>query len=91
MAVGRPQRRDALLGAGAAGQMSYRHPIPPPPNAGSSKLSPFPVGDNCVGVLDSLSSPRFLIALVKQMSGCEGGKDCPLPCLIYMKAVEVSV
>lgn len=64
---------------------------PPSPKRRKLQTFSFPVGDNCVGMLDSLSSPRFLIALVKQMSGCEGGKDCPLPCLIYMKAVEVSV
>lgn len=55
--VGRPQREDALLGAGAARQMSYLHSVP----SKSRKLQifSFPVGDNGVEMLCLFANSRY--------------------------------
>lgn len=78
-----------MLPLGLPGRRSYPHPVP----SKSRKLQTFsfPVGDNCVEVLRSLSSLKFLIAVPNLVSGQEGGEDGPLQSFIYMKAVKVAV
>lgn len=69
MAVGRPQREDVLLGVRAARHMSYPHPAPQKQEAPNFLLSRR--GQLCWSACSiQLSSPRYLIALVNQESGC---------------------